>query len=80
MQNLDDMLKKVQQSGKADTLKSIVDTPEGQSVKKMIDSQAVENALASGDTDALMNIMKKVLTTKEGKQLAENISKVMEDK
>ena len=68
----------VRKSGKKDRLKSLADSAEGRAVSRMLDPAAVEKAAKSGDTAALQSILSDVLSTDEGKRLAERLKKAMQ--
>ena len=68
----------IEKSGKKDRLKSLADSAEGRAVSRMLDPAAVEKAAKSGDTAALQSILSDVLSTDEGKRLAERLKKAMQ--
>ena len=57
---------------------SLADSAEGRAVSRMLDPAAVEKAAQSGDTAALQSILSDVLSTDEGKRLAERLKKAMQ--
>lgn len=79
MQNFESIGRELERRGKTDTLKSIAESPDGQKLSRMLDSQAVEKAARSGDMNALRSMLTQVLSTDEGKRLAENVRKMMQD-
>ena len=68
----------LQKSGKADKLKTLAESEDGKAIQKMLDTDAVEKAAKSGDTKAMQSIISSVLSTDEGKRLAESLKKAME--
>lgn len=68
----------LQKSGKADKLKTLAESEDGKAIQKMLDPDAVEKAARSGDTKAMQSIISSVLSTDEGKRLAESLKKAME--
>ena len=46
----------------------------------MVDTHAVEEAARTGDADALRRMLTQVLSTDEGKRLAENVRRMMQEK
>lgn len=68
----------IEKSGKKDKLKNLAQSADGLAVTKMLDPSAVEKAAKSGDTQALKGIISQVLSTEEGKRLAEKLKKAME--
>ena len=78
MQDLENIGKQLQKSGKANELRSLAESPEGKRISEMLDAKAVEQAAKSGDTAALQEILRKVLSTEDGKSLAQKLSSMME--
>ena len=78
MLDLERVNAKIEKSGKKDRLKSLADSAEGRAVSRMLDPAAVERAAKSGDTAALQSILSDVLSTDEGKRLAERLKKAMQ--
>ena len=63
-----------------DKIKKLAQSREGQQLSRMVDAAAVESAARSGDTDALKRMLSQVLSTDEGKKLAESVRMLMQDK
>lgn len=78
MLDLERVNAEIEKSGKKDRLKSLADSAEGRAVSRMLDPAAVEKAAKSGDTAALQSILSEVLSTDEGKRLAERLKKAMQ--
>ena len=78
MLDLERVNAEIEKSGKKDRLKSLADSAEGRAVSRMLDPAAVEKATKSGDTAALQSILSDVLSTDEGKRLAERLKKAMQ--
>ena len=78
MNDLEKLGEQLGKSGKSDKLKSIADSDAGRAVGRMVDAEAVQKAAKSGDMAALQNILRGVLSTDEGKRLAESLKKAME--
>lgn len=78
MRDLERLGEELKKRGKTDKLKSIADSADGQAIGRMIDPQAVERAARSGDAAALQTILSQVLSTDEGRRLAESLKKAME--
>lgn len=78
MKDLEKLGAELSKSGKGEKLKSIADSAEGKAISHMVDSARVEQAAKSGDTAALRDILSQVLSTDEGKRLAEKLKKAME--
>lgn len=78
MKDLEKLGAELSKSGKGEKLKSIADSADGKAISRMVDSARVEQAAKSGDTAALRDILSQVLSTDEGKRLAEKLKKAME--
>lgn len=78
MKDLEWLGEELSRSGKGERLKSLADTAEGKAVSRMVDQGKLERAAKSGDTAALKDILSQVLSTDEGKRLAEKLKKAME--
>ncbi|MCI6972851.1 MAG: hypothetical protein MR903_02760 [Clostridiales bacterium] len=78
MLDLERVNAEIEKSGKKDRLKSLADSAEGRAVSRMLDPAAVEKAAKSGDTAALQSILSDVLSTDEGKRLAERLKKAIQ--
>lgn len=78
MKDLERLGEELSRSGKGERLKSLADTAEGKAVSRMVDQEKLERAAKSGDTTALKDILSQVLSTDEGKRLAEKLKKAME--
>lgn len=78
MKDLEKLGAELNKSGKGEKLKSIADSAEGKAISRMVDSARVEQAAKSGDTAALRDILSQVLSTDEGRRLAEKLKKAME--
>ncbi|MBQ4651726.1 MAG: hypothetical protein IJB78_03305 [Oscillospiraceae bacterium] len=79
MQNFENIGRELERRGKTDGIRKIAESADGQSLSRMIDASAVEQAAKSGDTEALKNMVTKVLSTDEGKRLAESLRRLMQD-
>ena len=72
--------KKLRESGNTGKLMEAAQSPEGQRLQQMLDVDRIQSAARSGDTQAIKNILSQVLSTPEGKRLAEKVQKAMEQK
>ena len=79
MQNFESIGRELERRGKTEGIKKIAESADGQRLSQMIDAKAVENAAKSGDSEALRSILSSVLSTAEGKRLAESVRKLMQD-
>ena len=78
MKNFEDIGRELERSGKADMIKQLAESADGQRISRMIDAKAVETAAKSGDSQALRNMLSTVLSTDEGKRLAQQLSDMMQ--
>lgn len=78
MKDLEKLGEELNRSGKSEKLKVLADSADGRAIGRMVDAAEVERAAKSGDMAALKGILSQVLSTDEGKRLAESLKKVME--
>ena len=78
VQNLDQMTQELRRQGKAEGIRALADSADGQKLAGMIDAAAVEKAVKGGDSAALQQILRGVLSTAEGQRLAANIRSMMQ--
>ncbi len=78
MQDLEKLAQQLQNGGRAEGIRALADSADGQKLGKMIDAAAVEKAVKGGDSAALQQILRGVLSTAEGQRLAENIRSMMQ--
>ena len=79
MQNFEQLGKELERRGKTDEMKRLAESEEGKRLAGMIDPSRIEQAARSGDTETLRRMLSTVLSTREGKRLAENVRKMMEE-
>ena len=79
MQNFEQLGKELERRGKASDIKKLAESEEGVKLAGMINAQQIEQAARSGDTEAKRALLSSVLQTQEGKRLAENVRKMMQD-
>lgn len=77
MKDLEKLARELQKSGRTEGIRALADSADGQKLGKMIDAGAVEKAVRGGDSAALQQILRGVLSTAEGQRLAENIRSMM---
>ena len=80
LKNFDDLAREFKSEGNARRLQALADSPEGQRLAKQLDGKAVEQAARSGDTAALKHILAQVLSTPDGKALAQRLQEAMKEK
>lgn len=78
MQNFEQLGKELERRGKAEDIKRLAESEDGVKLAGMINSQQIEQAARSGDTEALKSLLSSVLQTQEGKRLAESVRKMMQ--
>ena len=79
MNGFEEMEKKLEKTGKMNRLKAIAESNDGKALADALDAKKVEQAARSGDTAALKAILSQVLSTYEGKRLAEKVKDAMQD-
>ena len=60
-----------------DRLGALADSPEGKALASRFDENALRDAAKKGDASALQDILRRVLSTPEGKALAEKVQKAV---
>lgn len=76
-QDFESIGKQLMSDPRAEQLKRLADSADGKKITAMLDQNEVERAAKNGDTAALQKILTQVLSTGEGKRLAEQLSKTM---
>lgn len=79
MRGFENIGRELERQGKADGIKRLAESEDGMKVSRMIDAAAIENAAKIGDSAALRSILGSVLSTEEGKRLAESVKRFMKD-
>lgn len=80
MQNFEKLGQELDRMGKTEDIKKLAESDIGQRISRMVDAQAVEAAARSGDSQSLQQMLSQVLSTDEGRQLAESVQKLMQGK
>lgn len=75
--DIEKTVKELEKSGKADKLKAMANSSDAKKLSSMLDTKAVEAAVRSGDGSAMQDILRQVLNTAEGRNLAKRISDAM---
>lgn len=78
MKDLENLGRRLEQSGKSDKLRQLADSSDGRAVGGMVDADRLSRAAKSGDMAELQDILRSVLSTDEGKRLAESLKKAMQ--
>ena len=79
MRNFEEVGRELERRGKTEDLKRLAESQDGVQVGKMVDPEELEKAARDGDGAAMRGILNSVLSTDEGKRLAENLMKLMGD-
>ena len=79
MKNIEDMERKLVESGKAEKVRAIADSKDGQNLLKKLNANKVEQAVQSGDSEALRNILLEALRTGEGQRIARQLEQTMKE-
>ena len=75
--NFEDVGQELMRRGKTGDIKKLAESEDGQKIKGMIDAEKIQQAARSGDSKALQEMLSAVLSTDEGKRLAENVRKML---
>ena len=76
MENIEKFGSALLQSQRGDALRSLADSAEGKALSEKLDPAEVERAARSGDAEAIKRLIGSVLSTPEGRSLAEKLSKL----
>ena len=79
MQNFEQLGRELERRGKTEQIKQLAESEDGVKLAKLIDANAVEQAAKSGDGEALCSLLSSMLSTQEGKRLAESVRRMMEN-
>lgn len=77
MKNIEDMERRLAESGKADRVRAIAESRDGQKLLEQLDTKKVERAVHSGDSEALRSVLMEVLRTGEGRRIAKQLEETM---
>ena len=76
MRDLEKMGEELLRGQQGDAIRDIAASPEAQRLEKTLDPAAVERAARSGDGEQLRSLLMQVLSTEEGRSLAEKLSRL----
>ena len=79
MQNFEQLGRELERRGKTEQIKQLAEFEDGVKLAKLIDANSVEQAAKSGDGEALRSLLGSLLSTQEGKRLAESVRRMMEN-
>lgn len=80
MQNFENIGRELERQGKTAQIKALAESDDGIKLGSMLDAKAVESAAKSGDGEALKKMLTQVLSTEEGRRLADNVRRLMQEK
>lgn len=69
--------RELEKQGKGGDIRRLAQSEDGVKISRMVDAEKLEKAAKSGDSKALHDILTSVLSTDEGKRLAEKIKKML---
>ena len=78
MQELEKLAQELRRRGKTEGIRALADSADGQKLGSMIDGEAAQRALRSGDSAALQQLLRGVLGTDEGRRLVTELQSLME--
>lgn len=78
MKDIERLGSELRKSGRSEALMKLAESPDGKAVSRLVDAETVGRAAKNGDMDALRDILRGVLSTEEGKRLAESLRKAMQ--
>ena len=76
MENIEAFGTELLNSKKGDSIRALADSAEGKALSEKLDPAEVERAARSGDAEAIKKLIGSVLSTPEGRSLAEKLSKL----
>ena len=74
----EDVGQELMRRGKTDDIKRLAESEDGQKISRMVDAEKLQQAAKSGDSRTVHELLSAVLSTDEGKRLAENIRRMLE--
>ena len=74
MQDLEKLGRELFSGPQGEALRSAAASPEGRALENKLDPAAVEKAARSGDPEQMRELLRTVLSTEEGRRLAEQLS------
>lgn len=78
MQDLEKLAQELRRRGKTEGIRALADSADGRKLGSMIDGEAAQRALRSGDSAALQQLLRGVLGTDEGRRLVTELQSLME--
>ena len=78
MQELEKLAQELRRRGKTEGIRALADSADGRKLGSMIDGEAAQRALRSGDSAALQQLLRGVLGTDEGRRLVTELQSLIE--
>ena len=78
MNSFEQTQRELERQGRGDALRRLADSEDGKRIGRMVDAEKIKRAAQNGDSRALQDILRTVLSTDEGRRLAENVKKMLE--
>lgn len=79
MKDLDSVARALAQSGRRGELEALASSAEGRALEGMVDGEALERAVSRGDAAALKEMLASLLATPEGRRLAQDVGRIIEN-
>ncbi len=80
MNDLERIAKELEGGEKGAALRRLGSSPEGKTLEGMIDGAELEKAFQRGDAAALQKMLGTLLSTPEGRRLADDVGKIMKSR
>ena len=77
MNNFEDIGRELARRGKTEELRRLADSAEGQRLSQTAEAAAIARAAKAGDSAALQQLIKQILSTPEGRKLADDVQRMM---
>ena len=75
--SFEDVGQELMRRGKTDDIKRLAESEDGQKISRMVDAEKLRQAAGSGNSKTIHELLSAVLSTDEGKRLAENVRKML---
>lgn len=75
--DIEKITSELERIGKADKLRKLADSEDCRALGAKLNADELAKAVASGDSNAIGGILRQVLSTEEGKRMAQKINEAM---
>jgi len=79
MKQFENMERYLAEKGKTDQVRAIADSKDGQRLMEKLDANQVERVIQSGDSNAMRTLLLQVLQTGEGRRIAAQLERLMDE-